>query len=496
MAANGRENMKNILKNNKIYFVLLGLIFALGFALRLDMYIFNRSFWFDEAALALNVLDGGFFDLFRELKYYQSAPPLFLFETKILVSLFGGSERVFRFIPFITSLFLLPLFYLFSKYFLSSRTARLLAVFLFAINTNLILYSGEFKPYTLDVFAFLSFVLLIFMFKFKQALLLGIIFALFSWYSYASGIIAFSFALVLFFYILKNKKHKKDYFLFLLPQIINLVPFALHFGAIENIRAFMSKIWAYGYIESNFSNLPALFLENIFFTFQPYKIILKPMPMLFSTIIAIICITGAVLLFKKNKLKFFLLLSPLFMTLFLSYFGLYPYFDRMTIFLTPVYLILFVQFFEKPLKKPCGVVILAFFALISIYPLINSQKTLKSLPAQDLAIFLKLKENYKKGDIIILDETSIPQYIYYSKRTGFSADKVLSEKMTKDNFYYLKYLNSLDKNKNYWFVRSSVKFPDVIETREIIEFIGRERGEFKHYNKGKTDLYYVGKKLH
>ena len=92
--------MKNVLKNNKIYFWSLGLIFVLAILFRLDLYIFNRSFWFDEAALAINVLDKGFFDLFKELSYYQSAPPMFLFETKMLVEIFPLSEFTFRAIPF------------------------------------------------------------------------------------------------------------------------------------------------------------------------------------------------------------------------------------------------------------------------------------------------------------------------------------------------------------------------------------------------------------
>ena len=58
---------------------------------------------------------------------------------------------------------------------------------------------------------------------------------------------------------------------------------------------------------------------------------------------------------------------------------------------------------------------------------------------------------------------------------------------------YLMLLNTLDKDKNYWFMVSSVKFPDVLDTREVIEFWGADRVKFKHYNKRKSDLYYVGK---
>ena len=485
--------MKEILKNNKIYFTLLIFVFILAFCLRLDMYIFNRSFWFDEAALALNVTDGSFFDLFCKLKYYQSAPAMFLFETKILTALFGTSERIFRLIPFLCSLFVLPLFYIFSKYFLYSRAARLLALFLFAINTNLIYYSGEFKPYALDVFALVSLPLLILMFKFKRPILLGLIFALFPWYSYASGLVEFALAIVLFFYILKNKKQIKNFLLFLLPQVINLLFFALHLGAIESTRVFMAKIWSWGYIQSDFSNFITLFLENIFYTFHPYKIVPKALPMLLPVVFGVLCTAGAVLIFKKNKFKFWLLLSPYFVVLFFACFGIYPFYDRMTMFLTPVYLILFSKPFEKFLKKPAGIVFLILFAAVSVYPAALSQINMKNLPSKDLAIFLKLKEKYKKGDVILLDETSTPQYIYYSRRYNFSAQNVLTEKMTKDSYGYLIYLNSLDKNKNYWFVRSGIRFPNTIDTRDAIEFFGRDREKFIRYNEGKTDLYYVGK---
>ena len=198
--------MKRILKNAKFFHILLILIFALALFLRADMYVFNRPFWFDEAALAINVLDNSFPALFKELSYFQSAPPMFLFETKVLILLFGDSERVFRFIPFLASLLSLPLFYALSRYFLSNPFSRLFALFLFAINTNLIFYSGEFKPYALDVFALISFLLLVFIFKFKKPLLCGVLFALMLWYSYASGIVALCVILVLLSLVIKTKK--------------------------------------------------------------------------------------------------------------------------------------------------------------------------------------------------------------------------------------------------------------------------------------------------
>ncbi len=481
--------MKNVLKDNKIYFWALAVVFVLAIFLRLDLYIFNRSFWFDEAALAINVLDKSFFDLFKELSYYQSAPPMFLLETKMLVSIFSIFEYTFRAIPFLVSILILPIFYIFTKYFLYSRCTRLLAIFLFAINTNLIFYSTEFKPYALDVFAAIALPLLIFRLKLKAPFFLGFIFALFTWYSYASGVMVFAYTIFLFVFVAKHRKYLRNFLCFLFIQFLNILIFAMHLGAIENTRAFMSKIWAHGYILRNFSNFFDLFFENIYYIFQPLKLPFGVQAFIFG----LICLFGAVFIFKLNRTKFYLLTLPYFILLLLSYFGLYPYQDRLVLFLTPMFLVLFVKFFDYFSKKPVALWFCILIIIFSIYPVYNVQKSMKKLPSQDRTIFLELKKKYKKGDKIILSETSLPQYLYYSRLYGFFADDASVEKMNKNSYDYLIFLNSLDKNKNYWFVQSSVKFPNTEDVRAAIEFFGRDKEKFIRYNKGKTDLYYVGK---
>ena len=78
--------MKNVVKNNKIYFYLLGLIFIYAVFLRLDLYVFNRSFWFDEAAFAINILVMVFFVFFSVVFFMGSAIPFVVFG----VDLAGG----------------------------------------------------------------------------------------------------------------------------------------------------------------------------------------------------------------------------------------------------------------------------------------------------------------------------------------------------------------------------------------------------------------------
>ena len=65
-----------------------GILFLviLGVALRFRQYLFNRSFWFDEASLALNVVDRDLTTLLTErLAYPQTVPPGFLVAVRAMV---------------------------------------------------------------------------------------------------------------------------------------------------------------------------------------------------------------------------------------------------------------------------------------------------------------------------------------------------------------------------------------------------------------------------
>ena len=51
---------------------------AFSFVCRIAQYIYNPSFWQDEAALVLNIRDKTAAQLRGPLQYDQAAPPLFL----------------------------------------------------------------------------------------------------------------------------------------------------------------------------------------------------------------------------------------------------------------------------------------------------------------------------------------------------------------------------------------------------------------------------------
>lgn len=108
---------------NRSYKFILVIIFALAIYLRIDAYLINNSFFTDEILLAQNIFERNYLGLFLPLNYFQSAPYLFLALSKF-VSNFGINELCFRFIPFLSSLISVYLFYLLSKEIFQTRLAR------------------------------------------------------------------------------------------------------------------------------------------------------------------------------------------------------------------------------------------------------------------------------------------------------------------------------------------------------------------------------------
>jgi hypothetical protein len=128
----------------------LGFAIALGTVLRVVQYFRNRSLWYDEALLALNILHRPFMGLFDVLDYHQGAPIGFLLLEKLTTKILGKSEYALRCLPLLFGIGALFLLWRVAVLCLSPRAVPL-AVALFAMNEPLIYYSSEVKQYSCDV---------------------------------------------------------------------------------------------------------------------------------------------------------------------------------------------------------------------------------------------------------------------------------------------------------------------------------------------------------
>jgi hypothetical protein len=131
---------------------LIVFLVAVGVGLRIVQYASNRSLWFDEALAALNLMDRSFGGLTRTLNFNQGAPLGFLFIERAAGAVFGFSELAVRFYPLAAGVLALIAFAFLARRILLPPAAAL-AVFFFAVSDQLVYYSTELKPYSVDVAA-------------------------------------------------------------------------------------------------------------------------------------------------------------------------------------------------------------------------------------------------------------------------------------------------------------------------------------------------------
>lgn len=122
---------------------------ALGAVARIVRYVDGRSFWADEAALALNLWKRAPSELLAPLDFGQAAPAGFLWLERGLLALFGPGELALRALPLAASLAALALAFVAARRLLGEREA-LVALFLVATCEPLVYYASELKPYAVD----------------------------------------------------------------------------------------------------------------------------------------------------------------------------------------------------------------------------------------------------------------------------------------------------------------------------------------------------------
>jgi hypothetical protein len=125
-------------------------VLCLGILLRWLVYYENRGYFMDEASLLGNIADTAVLDFSQPLSSNQLAPYGFLIVQRAVVSHWGQSRYVTRFIPLAGGLTALVLFSHLAPRILPRRPA-LVALVLFAFSDDLIHYSSELKPYSLDL---------------------------------------------------------------------------------------------------------------------------------------------------------------------------------------------------------------------------------------------------------------------------------------------------------------------------------------------------------
>ncbi len=466
--------MIEAIKKN-IYWILLGFVIFLGIVLRLKGLISNPSMWHDECALAWNILEKSYGELFGKLRFLQVAPPMFLVCSKILVDIFHVKANVYacdfvlRLIPFIFGTLSIGAFYFVCKSLFKSKWTTFFAVLLFSLNPTLINYSFEFKPYILDVFSAIVALWIFLNIDFekittKTTLIFGSILAILPWFSFMSVMVIFGGFMALSF----KRENPKKFFLLFLPAIFSAFIYLKAFilNAYAQNSSGMTGFWQNEFVARDFSNLTQLNMSNLHYFFSY-------LPMFSCTFLTILMFVGLILFFKDTNWRFILITTLTESALIIaSILHVYPYSKRLIIFLIPFILIFAVKIFDIKNKVLAGILI-SLIALPHLFFAVNFIK-IQNLNKGDFAreTMVQMANNLAQNEIIVINESSNAEFCYYDLFFNLKNDKIFLKPKAKTAIEIKKELDErIIKGRSYWFYMPYDYSPQKNEINEIENWI-------------------------
>lgn len=471
-----KMDVPNILKKQKEYFqkiyfsqIFIWVIIIIGLLIRLRQYVANRSLWIDEAALALNILKLNYKELLSPLFNGQAAPPFFLLLTKLFTEIAGNNEFVLRFIPFVSGIIALILFYPLARNFLSKKSVPL-AVVMFAFSSSAIYYSTEFKQYSLDLI--FSVIILLSAIKvtrsnytIKDCIILGMIGVLSTWVSYSSifVLIGIGLAFIIDIVIINKKIDRRVVNYHNIKKIMTIgtlwvISFLLHYLL---ILRFILKEHFYKYWANYFIPFPPMKFEDFrWYIDHLIEIINNPLSFrLFYGFVLIAFILGIYKFWNRgNKMYFYFLCFPIITVMVASTLNYYPIFERLMLFTIPIFYILFaegacqfLEFFSNQKRY----IALLFIILVLIYPITSGiHHLITPILKEEIKPIIEYCINNKeeKDKIYIYREArNAFEYYTYNKNIAFLSSESGNPENPQD---YLFELDKLKREGRIWFIFS------------------------------------------
>ena len=441
---------------DKYYKIILILIFLAGILIRSYLYIFNQSLWLDEASLAINVVNEPYKNLFEGLKLLQACPPGFTVFAKFLIDIVHTQnlyirDLILRFIPFSSGILsIFAFFYLVKLVFNHNKKAVLTATTFFTLTPAAIIYSVQFKQYSLELF--IATILLIIFYKMlilnKNKKYYSVIIAIAPWFSYSSFFIIFAGLIALFF--LNKKKFLFTFFLFIISSL------AYYFISLKSVFELnysgMDAYWSMAYSFLEISHPTRLFYR-IGDLFTMYKI-----PALITGIICSFTLLYYLVSKEHKYLEKIIFVLPVIFTIFASIFHKYPFCCRLILFLLPLLILTITDY-----KIKGAVVLKTVIALIIAVSMISYKPDAKEYCyAYGRYSVEYVKQHIKQNETIILDDMRA-EYVLYLKNYNKDNIVVLPISCLFINIEKCSALVKALPRGHYYFLSSSYYAKEIVE---------------------------------
>jgi hypothetical protein len=406
---------------------------ALGIAVRAVDFLNCRSLGLDEARLAVNVASRSFLDLLRPLDLDQSAPPLFLWGERLVFLLLGQSDCGLRLIPVLAGTAAGLLMYPLALRFLDETGARLTAV-LAMVSPLLITYSNAVKQYSVELLA--TVVLLLFFERelrrdrrprMVHMLAVG---AVGPWISLSS-----IFVLSVAWLVMAARGIRREGGALRLALVSALVwgfSGALAYAAVYRAAGrspYLQRFWELAFVSParpGFAGQAWKTLEDQVWGFVAGDPLIDRRPFLVLLHVATVLVIGLCALGCRRVLRTrcglacWWLVGPALLTLAASLLGLYPISPRISLYLLPGFIVLFIAGASDLLAsgdQPVPPRRLAIAGAVLLLPLV-SMAILRTFSLEPRGHFQRLvrelREHRRTGEPVYVFARSLPPWIYYT----------------------------------------------------------------------------------
>lgn len=428
--------------------LLLILILSLGFFLRV-YNLSEESIWFDEACTLQSAEKPTLGGVLESVQRLEGNPPFYYLLMRYWIRIFGDSEFSARFPSVVFGTLSILIVFLIGKELFDDKTALASSLIMSASMLN-ILYSQEARTYSLFVMlAALSTLYFIKSLKQNRINVPYVILTIAVLYTHYLAILLL--ILQIFTYILFYKRFKLGFKKFLMTQII---VYLLYIPGIVMLCLQASSIQSalYGALSLKIG-IPSFIarLGGLNF-FIPFIIIFL-----------ILLILGLFKIDSYNTLKkirfnqtlFFILLSILLVAylIFSSHLTRSIFIIRYTLFVYPLFYILFARGFIK-LRTSYKAIIALLFISVTIFSVLNYHLDMpKKEQWRDAAAFAE--QNVGDDElVIVIHRDMIYPLSYYLKRNVTIAGIETYAEPSKNYGELIKLAGMLDGKKGYWLILS------------------------------------------
>ena len=455
---------------------------ALGILVRLRLYFSNRSLWFDEVNLALNLVERSYQELLQPLDYNQAAPPGFLWIEKFAIQVFGNNEYALRLFPLISGIIAIFLFYKLAYDYASNKLVAPIAIALFCCLRYTVYYSVELKQYSSDLmFALLLFLILSPLrnqhLSKRTILLVSLLGAICIWFSHPSIFVLAAVELITFITTPIKNWHRiiTNRFPIYLTWLISFAFLYLLTIVPTLSNQELVSSWGTRYPDSVFDILWGLDALGRFFY--------RPLGFFgFRDGIAIFAfLIGCVACYRQTPIKLLQLNAPLLITLMAAYLQKYPFRERLILFLVPFatliiaegigYLIGQFQNYRR-LHKLLGTLgLITLLILLMPFFLRSTQQAIAPQRAyfeEARPIIKYVKEHRQPNDSIYVYAKGETHFKYYAQRYNIPSQHYLigtipilneEEQASQKRWEMIKTeLKQLDNQQRLWIIL--IKFHD------------------------------------